>query len=111
MMKGRLKGSQMEAHNKFHMQNTYDAPSSDEHHEGTPSIGLDHSPNVAKKVLRMFKYKRKDPQFKMKTSSDSDTYQDEDLAVPEGLILRVGITGYHALPVSFIARQQSRAEL
>ena len=26
MMKGRLKGSQMEAHTKFHMQNTYDAP-------------------------------------------------------------------------------------
>ena len=52
MMKGRLKGSQMEAHNKFHMQNTYDAPSSGEHHEGTTSISLDQSPHVAKKILK-----------------------------------------------------------
>ena len=67
--------------------------------------------HMAKKVLKMFKDKRKDPQFKRKTSSGSDTDQDEDLAVPEGLNPREGITGYHALPVLFIARQPSRAEL
>jgi hypothetical protein len=39
-----------------------------------------------------------------KTSSDSDTRQDKDLAKSEGLNPREGITRHHALPV------QPRAE-
>ena len=60
MLKGRLKGSQMEVPNMFHMQNTYDAPSSGEHHEGTTTISLDQFPHVTKKVLRMFQRKPKE---------------------------------------------------
>ena len=60
MMKGRLKGSQMEAPNKFHMQYTYDAPSSGEQHEGTTTISLDQFPHMTKKVLRMFQRKPKE---------------------------------------------------
>ena len=67
--------------------------------------------HMTKKVLEMFKYQWTEPQNKRKTSSSLDTYQNQDLAVFEGLNPQVGITGYHALPVSFIARQLSRAEL
>ena len=93
--KVRTKNSKMEYHNELYMEkNTHDAPSSVRHPESPTSISLnpDQSHQVAKKVLRMFKYKRK-------TSSDVDTDQDQDLAAPEGLSPPDGITGYHVLPV------------
>ena len=127
LKEAKSKNSQMSTLVKFNRKNTYDDPSSWKHPKNITSISPDQSPHMNMKVLRMFKYRRKvhmikkvlemfkykwkEPQNKRKTSSSLDTYQDEDLAVPEGLNPRVGITGYPALPVSLIARQPSQVEL
>ena len=56
----------MESLTKFDMRkNTDYAPSSSRLPKNTSSVSLnlDQSPHVAKKVLRMFKHKRKAPQY------------------------------------------------
>ena len=102
LKKVKLRNPQMESLAKFDMkENTDDAPSSDRHPEHTTNVShsMFQSTHSAKEVLRMFKYKRKALQYKVKTSSDLDTHQDQDLAKFEGLHPREGITGHHALPV------------
>ena len=99
----------------YHMEFlTYDVPSSIRHPKNAPSVrfNLYLSPNMTKKALKVPEYKQKTHQiqkklqfeqeklqYKNKTSSDSDTSQDQDLAMFEGLHPREGITGHHALPV------------
>ena len=96
------KYSQIDCSNRFLVsKDTFNAPGSGRHPESTPSVSLDpdQSPNVARELLRMYKYKRKELRYEKKTFSDADTSQDEDLAMFEGLVPREGITGHHALPV------------
>ena len=92
---GKLKKLQMASLITFSMmKNTDDAPSSVKVPKTTTSIGLSlgHSHYVAKKVLRMSEYK-------VKTSSDADANQDQDLARVEGLHPREDITRHSALLV------------
>ena len=110
------KDPHMEFLTQFYMKkNTYDVPSSVRHPKNAPSVSLnlDLSPNMAKKALKVFEYEQKAHQvqkklqheqkklrYKKKTSSDSDTRQDQDLAKFEGLHPREGITRHHAILVA-----------
>jgi hypothetical protein len=118
--------SHMEFLTQFYMKkNNYDVPSSIRHLKNAPSVSLnpDLSPNMVKEAKKVFAYEQKAHQvqkkpqheqkklwYKKKTSSDSDTRQDEDLAKFEkfeGFHPREGITRHHTLLVPPRAAQDA----
>ena len=107
--------SHMESLNKFYMKkNTYDVPSNVRHPENTvvmnTAVMTTAVMNTAEMISNVMNHnsgylnkshqvQKKALQYRVKTSSDADATQDQDLARVEGLHPREGITRHHALPV------------
>ena len=94
------KASHMESLNQFYVKkNTYDVASSARHPKNTHSVNSNERNYNSGYLNKAHQHEQMKLKYEKKTSSDSDTRQDKDLAKFEGLNPREGITRHHALPV------------
>jgi hypothetical protein len=102
----KYEASHMESLNQFYVKkNTYDVTSSARHPKSTHMMNSNERNYNSGYLNKARQHEQMKLKYEKKTSSDSDTRQDKDLAKFEGLNPREGITRHHALPVQPRATQ------